>query len=676
MNSKQPETNLASTASEADELALDALLSETFGITPSPPDLTTEILAALASSKWDTPTPFVTTSKTATPVPSNRRNRPESGQRKSRKRKWVAVCSTVLTLAASALLAFTLLDLNDIAPKKDEASSSNTIAQAIKPSGQTRPSFTKDSNRSTGASNEAISSNESTNRAVNSRSDAQGDGLPRGVKLGGVPLVRTTVEPTPSNSKVDSEPQRAQIENKSKDKIAQNHGEMLARFNSSMVDYWARVGVQPAAPIDDVTLAARVKERFGSSLSVNKANDSTADTLVTKQECDAFAAKLVTGLLRGMNISQEVRESLVSDASKAILEGQPFDELLSRWLADPVAWKDSSPDRLAESLATNLLDVDASCARCHDSPVDGSYAQHDYWSFASIFVPKDRPALFYELSDGRQRVAEPHIPARWLKSSEKDIELATQGTTSLRQGFSKALVGNRALAAGIVNRIWEVGFGQPLVARASILIAPPRDEALQKAHQELTDALIASDFDVRTVTRLIIASDAMRRGTPDVFLGDQWLVANEQALTSGALAQRTFAASPPPGGKLNRDQLLVAIESRIGRNPKAIGPTGTLLAQPTAEGSGAVQGTRPRKTNPEELAWAKWIADRNLMNDSWLQWIKEPAEQQRHAYYANGQATTESAAELAERLTAPGDDKHVAMRNATNRLAWLLGQDK
>jgi hypothetical protein len=672
MNSKQPETNLASTASEADERALDALLNETFGITPSPPDLTTEILSALASSKWDTPTPFVTTSKTATPIPSKRRNRPELSQRKSRKRKWLTVCSAVLTLAASALLAFTLLDLNDITPNQDDAASPNTLAQAIKPSGQTQPNPLKDSDRSASANLEAISSNDDADRSTNNR----GDVLPRGVKLDGVPLVRTTAEPSLSNSKAESSPERAQSENKSKDKIAQNHGEMLARFNSSMVDYWARVGVQPAAPIDDTTLAARVKERFGSSLSVNKANDSTADTLSTKQECDAFAAKLVAGLLRGMNVSQEVRESLESDVSKAILEGQPFDELLSRWIAEPDAWKDSSPDRFAESLATNLLDVDASCARCHDSPVDGSYAQHDYWSFASIFLPKDRPALFYELSDGRQRVAEPHIPARWLKSSEKEIEVATQGATSLRQGFSKALVGNRALAAGIVNRIWEVGFGQPLVARASILIAPPRDEAIQKAHQELTDALIASDFDVRTVARLIIASDAMRRGTPDVFQGDQWLVANEQALTSGALAQRTFAASPPPGGKLNRDQLLAAIESRIGGTPKAIGPTGTLLAQPTAEGSGTGQGTRPRKTNPEELAWAKWIADRSLMHDSWLQWIKEPAEQQRHAYYANGLATAESAADLAERLTAPNDDKDIAMRNATNRLAWLLGQDK
>lgn len=676
MNSKQPETNPDGTASEGDERALDALLSETFGTMPSPPDLTTEILAALASSKWDTPTPFVTASKTTTPVPPHRRNRPELSQRKSRKRKWAAVCSTVLTLAASALLAFMLLDLEDITPHQDDAASPNAIAQALKPSGQTQPNSPKDSNRSASASLEAISSSEDANRSVNDRSDAQADALPRGVKLDGVPLVRTTTEPTPDNSKVESSLDRAQIEYKSKDKIAQNHGEMLARFNSSMVDYWARVGVQPAAPIDDTTLAARVKERFGSALSVNKANDSTAGTLGTKQECDAFAAKLVAGLLRGMNVSQEARESLVSDVSKAILEGQPFDELLSRWIADPNAWNDSSPDRLAESLATNLLDVDASCARCHDSPVDGSYAQHDYWSFASIFVPRDRPALFYELSDGRQRVAEPHIPARWLKSSEKDLELAAQGATSLRQGFSKALVGNRALAAGIVNRIWEVGFGQPLVARASVLIAPPRDEAIQKAHQELTDALIASDFDVRTVARLIIASDAMRRGTPDVFQGDQWLVANEQALTSGALAQRTFAASPSPGGKLNRDQLLAAIESRIGRTPKAIGPTGTLLAQPTAESSGAGQGTRPRKTNPEELAWSKWIADRNLMDDSWLQWIKEPAEQQRHAYYANGQATAESAADLAERLTAPGDDKDVAMRNATNRLAWLLGQDK
>lgn len=674
MKPNQPETNLPSTAIDDDERALDALLGETLGTSPSPPDLTKEILAALASSEWKTPSPFVTTSSTTNPVPPLRRGRSVlNHHRRSRRRKWVAAGSTVLTLAASALLAFVLIDFKKISPDQGGTASPNAVAQATKPS---PPNSGLNPNRSSGAGLETISSLENANRSATNQNDTQSNALPRGIKLEGVPLVRTSPELSPSNAAMESSLDRAPIETKSKDKIAQNHGEMLARFNSSMVDYWARVGVQPAAPIDDATLAARVKERFGSTLAVNEADHGTANALMTKQECDAFAAKLVAGLLRGMNVSQDARQSLVTAASNAILEGQPFDELLSEWIANPNGWNDLPPDLFAESIATNLLDVDASCARCHDSPVDGSFAQHDYWSFASIFLPKDRPALFYELSDGRQKVAEPHIPARWLKSTEKDVELASQGTGSHREGFSKALLGNRALAAGIVNRIWEVGFDQPLVARASVLIAPPRDEALQKAHQELTDALIESDFDVRTVARLVIASDAMRRGTADLFQDDRWIVANEQALTGGALAQRTFAASPPPVSKLNRDQLLAAIESRIGRAPKAIGPTGTLLAQPTAESSGAGQGTRARKPEPEEFAWASWIADRDQMNDSWLQWIKEPAEQQRHAYYANGQRNAESAAELAERLKAPSDDEGVAMRNATNRLAWLLGQGK
>jgi Protein of unknown function (DUF1549) len=645
MNPTPPNRPDHNPLSEADERAIDALIDEVQQFMPAPPDLSVAILRQLANRDWDHQR---SNSSELDPTIAITRSRSESAVVIRRRRSFLISIAGALTIAASALLLLSRWEHTPINGNPIANSNKNTAATdaAIVPGSHSVPE-----------SEPRVANAVALDETKNAPAAIVKKPLPRE----GVPLVRN--QPTPESANpLTSDSADAVVIAKNPNVLVE-HGKLLVGFNDSIANYWNRLGVTPAASLNDSELAARVKEQFGAS-----------PELTSQEDCSQVAVRLVERLLRDVPLAAAAHEKMLEQATEVIWKGDRFDVLISQWVADQSLFDSRKPDQVAQGFATNLLGVDAACARCHDSPVDGRYAQHDYWSLASVFAPAERSQLFYELADGRQAVAEPRLPERWLGES-RDIKQHAE--LELRQQFSQALVGNRALAGALANRIWEIGFGAPLVSVASDPIAPPRDDALQNAHAMIADAILASNFDIRVAARLVMASDAMRRGQSELYTSGRWRVASDEAIAQEALSQRTFAAAPPQQPRLSRDHLLAMMESRIGQTPRELGSSPAVLAQPSISDSVAASGVaKVEKPRAEEYLWAQWIADRQLLRDSWLHWIKDAEQQQRHSLYAVNMKSNIDETELPKRLMSPSDDESIAADNANDRLLWVLRKSR
>lgn len=465
----------------------------------------------------------------------------------------------------------------------------------------------------------------------------------------------------------------------------------LARLNQQFAAYWQAVGVVPAASAESTAWSDRVADRFG--IVIDPAVDHSVGTAPwsDRDSSQQLAERLVAQLAVGLRLDQETRQRLIDGAADVIHRGDRFDTWLGRWVrgefdsAGPAVVAGSGsvavrPDALGEWFASRVAGADVGCARCHDSPIDSRYVQHDYWSVVALFAPPTAGPTFYELRDGRQRVATPGVSTRWLG-------LADQATAAnpidSRDSLGQLLIGNRQVARTLANHLWSIGFGTPLLAFASSPIAPPRDDTLDQALEMLAERLVESDFDIRAAADWIINGDPMRRGLPGVFLHDRWQVAPEQVLAEASMAQRSFAAARAHWPAATRRQLAAMMKSRSSDLPTKIGPQDTLLAQPLilAPPNRIPRAMRPPSAadnaataRPEEYWWAQWMADREGLRGGWIESIADRDQQFRHAFYAAGfRQVTPDQLRLADDLLGAevaeaADEQHRAIA----KLYWII----
>ncbi|MGV3483021.1 MAG: DUF1549 domain-containing protein, partial [Planctomycetaceae bacterium] len=553
MNPTPPNEPDPPALSDADERVIDAWLGEVHQSTPAPPDLTASILRELARRDQSG---SQRGHRLAPPVFADAGLRPLSPATKNRPRKLLIRAAGALALAASVALllgGWQRLSTND-----RESASTRDLARSTVPGDGGRPLPDRDFAPQTLADPSSPQPAEIAKKKV-----------PRE----GVPLVRTQPLPEGPDAVAAAAPEPIVISPQKPQ--SSEDATVLVRFNASLADYWSRLGVVPAEPLSETEVAQRIEQRFGAS-----------PAFADQAEIASFAERLVDRLMRDVPLAAGARQKMVQQASEVIQQGERFDVLVSRWVADESLFENAKPDLLSQGLATNLLGVDAACARCHDSPVDGRFAQHDYWSLASVFAPKGRPPLFYELVDGRQKLADARVPERWVGQTAEVTDVGQ----SMKDQFARSLLDSPALAGALANRLWEIGFDVSLIAPASDPVAPPRDDALQASHETITQAILASHFDIRAAARLVMSSEAMQRGPSELYRSGRWRMASEEAIAKDALAQRAFAAAVPSRPRAGRENLLAMMESRIGQTPRALGSTAPVLAQPSIEAGDQAAG--------------------------------------------------------------------------------------
>jgi hypothetical protein len=178
--------------------------------------------------------------------------------------------------------------------------------------------------------------------------------------------------------------------------------------------------------------------------------------------------------------------------------------------------KEGKPENVAAATARIFLGIHIECAQCHDHPF-AKWSRDQFWQTAAFFAGLERqgPANFYtplrEVMD-RREVAIPNsekvVQAAFLDDKEPRWKFQTSSRVTFAEWM--AAKDNPFFAKTAANRVWAQLFGVGIVN-------PPDDfnAENQPSHPELLDelaqAFIDADFDIKFLIRAITATEAYQR---------------------------------------------------------------------------------------------------------------------------------------------------------------------
>ncbi len=383
------------------------------------------------------------------------------------------------------------------------------------------------------------------------------------------------------------------------------------RFETEFRNYWDAVGVTPSDDRAADSIADLVSDRLGIPLSENDLGDVGRIRAVIAREGNAetVASRWLDRVTEGglARLKDPAKAAIVQEIASAFRGTRRADVVFERWLSGESehasAWYQAvargGSNAMVRRLGALTMDVDLRCTRCHDSHVERDGLQDSYWGFAAMFrrdldrrddgayVVRDDDTepvdVFYDLPDGRRRLAEPAIPSRWLELDRADIDdRAATGDDSpvTLRTWASALRGSEPLARGIVNSLWELVHGRPLHASVIDPLTAPRDATLQRLEGELAGDLIASGFDLSRTLALIVSSPVTARSILDESTEDSLFAASES--TRRAVA--AFAAATPHRSPLNMTRKVDIALRSVGGKIGTLGEDEKLLAQVGAQG--------------------------------------------------------------------------------------------
>lgn len=458
-----------------------------------------------------------------------------------------------------------------------------------------------------------------------------------------------------------------------------------SRVGSELESYWGSIGITPTPDASTEQITKRLGAILGVQLPGEAIHDPAQLRAFFKQGkfsraiAEQWLDHMTDGGLR--RIPEPQQESLTAELALSVRRGANFDLVLTRWLngksgnataffAALSAGRYGANDESAmvRRLASVTMNVDLRCTRCHDGYIDGRGKQDHYWSFASLLrrgvrrgdgpveidpIIEKPPIVFFETADGRQRVAEPEVPADWINRSDLPaIESVSDWT--------KTLVGSKPLARGVVNSLWQWVHGQPLHGRVVDPITAPHNEALDRLEDQLVEDLVRSRFDVARTLTLIISAPVTRRGVPEVLLPENALVANEQETAEAMNAVNAFAAAMPPRPRLSRGE-------RVAQVLRSVGATIDSNGQPFVAQMGDSGSRRRGPINGASLA-----SDFPQRTDSvpveWLRRIEDPKSQIEHVGYLGGLSVVPRPVLQAAEVTREVEDNNTAL----HRTWWLV----
>ena len=631
-----------------EERAFNAMLDEAFGGS-RPPDLSNQRLARFDNSAPDSDS----TAKSVHQRKSSRGNR-------SRSKRVTVVAASITALAAMVAGVIALQPDHDI---------TDSVTELV-----------ENAERDNGGGNETAIADAGNN----SQTAKPKKKNPKRKPPKGIPMIVQT----PDSERTDSELEQGVVpDSPAVDEIeAAELALVSAQVDTELQGYWKAIGINPTSEATAEQTAARLANALGMKVSVDAVSDvdQLQAELSQSLNAEAIARRWLQQITnqRSGRMDAEVRGQLVSEIASCIQTGSSFDKIVAGWLngesknagaffsALAAGPRSAGGEHgMARSLAALTLNVDIRCTRCHDSYIEGNGKQSDYWNFFAFLKrgaqknadgqfevdlgDNTSDPVFYELSDGRQRVADARLSADWM--SESDPE----GYQRLKE-FSKDLEGSPELASGIVNSLWQLVHGQPLQGRVVDPISAPHNEALQRLEAQLTKDLIDSRFNVARTLALIVASPATRRTVPETLLPENLWVANQKDTSAAMNAVDAFAAALPPRVSLpssqRTDQVLRSIGARIDSTGR------DSLAQ-IGEG-----GSAGKVKNGKPLA-ADFPVKAELLPVQWLELIGDRDSQVNHLGYLAGENEVPThVQELVEAMEEAGVDSNLLL----HRVWWLM----
>ena len=255
------------------------------------------------------------------------------------------------------------------------------------------------------------------------------------------------------------------------------------------------------------------------------------DHLLARDEfADLWAAKWADLLMiRRVNniMSEKGVDVYAAWLRDQIRQQRPFDEIVRELLTanghsfshPPANYYSIEPDRLkvAENTAQVFLGIRTQCAQCHNHPFD-RWTMDDYYGFAAFFARVSRKRhedyrqwiVFTGGGETRHPVSGKNVPPKYLGGPAAEL---SSGQTR-REAVADWLVSpeNPYFAKNLANRVWEHFFGRGIVEPVDDVRVsnPPSNGPLLDA---LAARLIETDYDIRSLARDILISDAYQRSS-------------------------------------------------------------------------------------------------------------------------------------------------------------------
>jgi hypothetical protein len=324
--------------------------------------------------------------------------------------------------------------------------------------------------------------------------------------------------------------------------VAEDPASMAKQIDQHLAEVWSDLGVMRHPPADAYTLYRRMHldltgriprvAEIRDAVSNGKLDaDSLLGRMLDSPDFDSNMAAIWTRWLLPPDVE------LAQFGGKSVLEAWLADQFTARVSYDQIARElltaegrvgdpgpvlfttalEMKPDHLAKQTARTFLGTRIDCAMCHDHPYD-AWTQTDFWGYAALFARINRPngkmntmSSVLRVKDvGEGEVTFPDsdqvVPPRLLGAG---LLVEEPGSDQRRKKLADWLTssGNRQFARATVNLLWSHFFGAGLVEPRDDF--GPHNPALSP---ELLEALaqyfVASDYDVRSVVRAIVLSEA------------------------------------------------------------------------------------------------------------------------------------------------------------------------
>lgn len=238
------------------------------------------------------------------------------------------------------------------------------------------------------------------------------------------------------------------------------------------------------------------------------------------------------------------RRRLVLELSERIALNVPYDQIVRSLMADEGLWtdtptvnfvtarldmnKDNQPDPIELAAVTSraFLGMRIDCLQCHDEhrdnknyfgtaekPVEGKQTHfHELAAFyaetyrSNVWgIGDEKKEYFYKyLYDDKEKLVKPNVPFY------PEIFKATNETRRHQLAEWVTHRENGAFSRAIVNRMWAIVTGKPLVQPIDdVPLYGPWPAGLDSLAQDFAK----SGFDLRRLVRMIVATEAFQRDT-------------------------------------------------------------------------------------------------------------------------------------------------------------------
>jgi hypothetical protein len=324
---------------------------------------------------------------------------------------------------------------------------------------------------------------------------------------------------------------------------------VVERLNAEFATHWSKLETEPAPPAPDLMVLRRLSLALtGTVPSLEEIRqfeearpESPEQWWLSRLFADRRYSDYVAERLARAYVGTENGPFLLFRRRKfnwwlsdELHKNTPYDQIVQQLIAGSGLWtenasvnfitvtadqaKGNQPDpiRLAGRTTRAFLGVRLDCVQCHDDNLGGPWLQSDFHELAAYFAPAssslmgirdtDKEPYKYTYLDAEEEVEVPPLPP----FNDKLIESPAPSDVALREQLAAWVTHkeNRPFARAMVNRVWALMFGKPLVEPIDSI---PLEGDYPPGFETLAADFVEHGYNIQRLIRVIAASDVFHR---------------------------------------------------------------------------------------------------------------------------------------------------------------------